>query len=230
MAITRDDLEQDRVRAALANTSLARELLSPAALERSLRQALHERRKGDDVWLFAYGSLVWNPMLRYVERQSAILFGYHRGFYLLSRINRGTPEQPGLVLGLDRGGSCRGMAYRIAAEHAEQELRMLWRREMLLGSYQPRWLNVRVHGKAVPALAFVVRRSASGYAGRLSDEDIIARIACASGFYGSGADYLIATADGLARCGIRDPYLERLRRLLCGAQTQCPRSDAQATV
>jgi cation transport protein ChaC len=220
MAITRADLEQDRVRAALANTPLARELLSPAALEHSLRQALRGRRKGNDVWLFAYGSLVCNPMLRYAERQLATLYGYHRGFYLLSRINRGTPAQPGLVLGLDRGGSCRGMAYRVAAEHAEHELRMVWRREMLLGSYEPRWLSVRVHGKRTHALAFVVRRSASGYVGRLGEDAIIARIARASGFYGSGADYLLATADGLARHGIRDPKLERLRHLLLGALRQ----------
>lgn len=208
------DRAWEAARAKLRETSLRSEVLSDQQLDASVRRALRGLRRGEDAWLFAYGSLIWNPSLRYTERRPALLEGYHRGFYLHSRINRGTPQRPGLVLGLDRGGSCRGVVYRIEAAHVKREFQRLWRREMPLGSYEPRWLTVHARGKPLRALAFLARRRASAYAGRLSDEEVVSRLAHAQGIYGSGSDYLVATADGLARCGIRDAYVERLRDLL----------------
>lgn len=218
MSITRDHLERDHIRSTLRGTPLERQLLSDAALESSLREALRHLPPGKDAWLFGYGSLVWNPMMRFAERRTATLYGFHRGFYLLSRINRGTPQRPGLVLALDRGGCCRGVAYRIAREHVEAEFRLLWRREMLLGSYRPRWLPVYAAGRRLEALTFVANRAASGYAGRLGDEEIVACLAGAKGFYGTGAEYLHATAEGLARSGIHDAHIERLSRLLAAQE------------
>jgi cation transport protein ChaC len=214
MTVTRADLEADRVRQYVRRTPLAPLLLSETELDASLQATLEAVPAGEDLWLFGYGSLVWNPMIRFQERRPATLYGYHRGFYLLSRINRGTPRQPGLVLALDRGGCCRGVAYRIARAEAESELRVLWRREMLLGSYQPRLVPLRAREQAVRGLAFVVNRAGSGYVGRLSEEETVQRLLKARGYYGSGAEYLLRTAEGLLESGIRDRQLLRLRELV----------------
>jgi cation transport protein ChaC len=216
--LTRFGLENNLLREGLEHSPLAPLLLSEADLEHSLQGALASPHAAEDVWLFAYGSLVWNPVLSYSARVVATVHGYHRRFCLYSRINRGTPERPGLVLALDRGGRCAGVVYRIPAREAEIELRLLWRREMLLASYRPRWLRARLaRGERVHALAFVVERNGSGYAGRLSDSAIVAILASARGRLGSGIDYLLRTREGLAGEGLRDPHLERLARLLNGA-------------
>lgn len=215
-ALRRLDLENNLLRRALEDTPLATKLLSEAALEATLQQALASPHRTPDVWLFAYGSLVWNPVLDFDERVVATVHGYHRSFCLWSRINRGTPERPGLVLGLDRGGRCPGVAYRIPERLAEGELRLLWRREMLLGSYSPRWVHATRSGKQFRALAFVVNRQRSGYAGRLPAEKIVEILRQGQGKLGDGVDYLRQTVDGLAAAGIRDPHLLRLDTLARG--------------
>ena len=207
MSLTRADLERNRIRQELALTPLGQHLLSDAELEESLWQILDARNVDEDCWVFGYGSLVWNPLFPFEEKRVVTTHGYHRSFCLWSRVNRGTPDSPGLVLGLDRGGRCTGVAYRIPARLAEDELRLLWRREMLLGSYAPKWVHV-THGKrSFRALAFVVNRDRSGYAGRLAAEAIVDRLVHAKGTIGTGLDYLRQTIDGLAALGIRDPNL-----------------------
>ena len=213
--ITREDLERDDVRTRLLNTPLANLLLSDEQLAASMEAALRTAPTPGDLWLFAYGSLVWNPMVCFTERVPGRIFGYHRRFCLLSRINRGTPEQPGLVLALEKGGSCSGMLYRIPAAAKTKELRLLWRREMLMNSYVPRWLPARGDkGAVIPALAFVVNPRCSGYAGRLPETEIVRRLTQAHGLYGSGTDYLKATAAGLAASGLRCRHLETLVKQL----------------
>ena len=205
--------ENNRLREGLEDSPLAPLLLPEAELERSLQSVLASPHHAGDLWLFAYGSLVWDPVLSYVERRVVTVHGFHRRFCLHSRINRGTPESPGLVLGLDRGGRCAGVAYRIPAREVEIELRLLWRREMLLGSYEPNWVLARDGRETFRALAFVVDRGRSGYAGRLPDEEIVAVLRRARGKLGTGLDYLLRTADGLAEAGVRDPYVSRLAAL-----------------
>lgn len=218
MAITRQDLEADRLRASLDSTPVASSLLPEAALERSLRETLGSRPElpgmGGDVWLFGYGSLIWNPMVVHTERRLATVHGYHRGFYLYSRINRGTWDNPGLVLGLDRGGSCHGMVFRVPNHVVEAEFKVLWRREMLTGAYHPRWLRVKIDGIDMPhrALAFVMNRGHEAYAGRLPDERVVACLRRACGLYGPAREYLQQTLLGLATHGVDDPYLGRLWR------------------
>lgn len=220
MAITRQDLEADRLRASLCSTPVAASLLPEEVLEGSLQRTLASRpdspAMNGDVWVFGYGSLIWNPMVVHTERQLGTVHGYHRGFYLYSRINRGTCEQPGLVLGLDRGGSCQGMLFRIPRHTIEAEFRLLWRREMLTGAYHPRWLRVRIPGCDAPhaALAFVMNRQHDAYAGRLPDDDIVACLRHAHGVYGPAREYLQQTLLGLATNGVDDPYLGRLWRHL----------------
>ena len=230
-ALRRLDLENNVLRRALERTPLATKLLSEEALEATLQEALASPHRRGDVWLFAYGSLVWNPVLDFDDRVVATVHGYHRSFCLWSRINRGTPERPGLVLGLDRGGRCPGVAYRIPERLAEGELRLLWRREMLLGSYSPRWVHTTRAGEPFRALAFVVNRQASGYAGRLPPERIVETLRHGNGKLGNGIDYLRQTVDGLAAAGIRDPHLLRLdalaRRTLGEELPQSTRADLQ---
>jgi cation transport protein ChaC len=229
--LCRADLECNALRRMLEGSPLAGDLLSETEMEASLEAALGSAHRQPDVWLFAYGSLIWNPALEFDRRTVATCHGYHRSFCLWSRVNRGTPDRPGLVLGLDRGGRCTGVAYRIPERLAEGELRLLWRREMLLGSYAPRWVHV-THGRdAFRALAFVVRRERSSYTGRLPAEAVVERLLHARGAIGTGIDYLRQTIDGLAEIGIRDPNLMHvdglIRARLGEAEPHRPRADLQ---
>jgi cation transport protein ChaC len=189
---------------------LEAERLSAEALERSLDDALAGRDPREPLWVFAYGSLMWNPGLAFVAKRVGTVYGYHRSFCQWSRINRGTPERPGLVLTLERGGSCRGLAFRLTGSTSRAELRALWRREMSLGSYLPRWLDCHAGGERIPVLAFIVNRACSGYAGRLPLETMVHSIATARGKYGSSAEYLFQTQATLESHGILDARVKRL--------------------
>jgi len=171
-------------------------------------------RPGQDVWLYAYGSLVWRPDFDFVERRLATLRGHHRSLCLWSRVNRGTPECPGLVLGLDRGGSCRGVVYRLPGSVVESAFATLWQREMSTGAYLPRWLSCDTDAGRVSALAFVMNRAGPAYAGALPEDDILAIVRRASGSYGPCTEYVTATAAALRQAGIRDNRLEAIARRL----------------
>lgn len=222
MSLTREDLENGRMRRLLAESGRAPPLLTEEELDASMRCVLAGVRTGEDVWVFGYGSLLWNPLLEHEERRAATLRGYHRRFCLWSTIGRGSPECPGLVLGLDLGGSCHGLAYRLPAPTAAAELRLLWRREMLSGSYSARWVRVEAaactasHGckEELRALTFVVNRGHTNYAGRLPVDVVIRALAAACGHIGSSAEYLRNTVAALAAHGLRDAYLERLTEYL----------------
>ena len=189
-------------------------LLSDEVLAASLARTLAGRAAHVPVWVFGYGSLVWSPTFHFAERRVARVRGYYRGFYLWSKVNRGSPEVPGLVLGLDRGGSCGGIAFRLDEATVERELALLWRREMVLGTYMPRWITADTEDGNVRAVAFVVDRSKPGYAGRLSDEEIVATALRAHGHFGACADYLVSTAASLEQHGIADRRLSRLAKVL----------------
>jgi glutathione-specific gamma-glutamylcyclotransferase len=186
-------------------------LLTDDELRGSLERALQRWDRQSDLWLFGYGSLIWNPGLPTVEATRSRVHGYHRGLYLWSRVNRGTPEQPGLVLALDRGGSCIGIAFRLAAQGAMPHLEALWRREMAMGSYRPAWLPCALaDGRRVDALAFVMRRDVVSYTGKLSDEVVKTVLGCASGRYGTTLDYVSRTVEALRESGMPDRALEAL--------------------
>jgi glutathione-specific gamma-glutamylcyclotransferase len=164
----------------------------------------------EPVWLFAYGSLMWNPEMPFAERRPALLRGYHRSFCLYSRDYRGTPERPGLVLGLDRGGSCRGIAYRLPQEGLGPAIDRVWAREMAGEVYRMRPVTVSTPQGGAAAYAFVVRRDRPDYAGRLPSEEVARIIAVAEGGRGSGRDYLASTVRHLEELGIDDGPLHRL--------------------
>ena len=183
---------------------------SDEQLSHSLTAMIKARPKGAGWWVFAYGSLLWNPLFPFAESRPATLRGLHRRFCLYSLASRGTPEQPGLVLGLDRGGACTGVIYRLPAPVVMDELHLLWRREMVLGAYRPRWIRVRAGERDLHALTFVVRRAHPQYAGRLTLDREAAVIAASKGAFGSSLDYMERTRVALVTHGIRDPYLEAL--------------------
>jgi cation transport protein ChaC len=212
--VDRSFLEQDGVRKAVREAGYGHLLLSDEVLAASLARTLAARAEHGPVWVFGYGSLIWSPTFHFAERRVARVRGYHRGFYLWSKINRGSPEMPGLVLGLDRGGSCGGIAFRLDEATLHGELALLWRREMVLGTYMPRWVTADTEDRTLRAVAFVVDRSKPGYAGRLSDEQIVATALKAHGHFGACADYLVSTAASLEQHGIADRRLSRLAKLL----------------
>ena len=210
--LTRADLEADRLRKLFRQENPGARVLSEAELQASLASLLEPHPPGADVWLFGYGSLIWNPIIRFEERHVARLHGYHRRFCLWSHVNRGSPQRPGLVLGLDAGGSCQGVAFRIAAANAQTELSLLWRREMVLGSYRPRWIKVTAGDQELAAIAFIVNRAHSGYAGRLPPDTVVRTLVSARGYLGTPAEYLHETVRGLLDHGVRDAYLLDLHR------------------
>lgn len=179
--------------------------------EASLQDMLRQAPQGD-IWLFGYGSLMWAPAIHHEGSQPGLLRGWHRRFCLWTHLGRGTVEHPGLVLGLERGGACRGLAFRIPRQIAEGELRLVWRREMLTGGYIPRWVTLATAGEPIRAITFVIRRDGVRYAGGLSDDRTAATIAAAAGHLGSCRAYLDEAIRALEILGIRDSYLNRLHR------------------
>lgn len=163
-----------------------------------------------DLWVFGYGSLMWNPEFPFAERRLALLRGYHRRFCVYSHRYRGTPDRPGLVLGLDRGGSCRGMVFRVEAAHVAGTLDYLWDREMVSGVYHPKLLRVRTRGGNVTACTFVADRSHRQYCGDMCVSDVVRHIRQGIGERGPNLDYLANTVGHLRELGVADRGLERL--------------------
>ncbi len=209
--LTREAVLGDGIRALLQATDPGLTLLTPEEHRASIDGLLRQRPGGGDVWLFAYGSLIWNPLIHFVEKRVGTARGYHRRFCLWSHTGRGTAARPGLTLGLERGGCCRGVAYRIAEAQAAPELELIWRREMLTGAYAPRWLKLETASGPLHAIAFLMNRCHTRYAGRLPEEQVVAAIAEAHGPLGACATYLFNTVAHLDELGIADRRLRHLR-------------------
>ena len=189
-------------------------VLTMEELQTSRQQFLADHYSGGDIWVFGYGSLIWNPLIDFEERRYGQLFGFHKRFCLWTRIGRGSPEAPGLVLALDNGGSVKGCVYRIKAERAAEELDILWRREMLNNSYLPRWLGVRTDKGMINALAFTIRHDSPSFAPKMTEQETAHYIAQAEGFVGPCRDYLFETTQALRAEGMPDSKMERLTRLV----------------
>lgn len=177
------------------------------------RTAAEWRTGGDDLLLFAYGSLIWRPDFDYLQALPARVLGFHRVLRMRSRTNRGSPQQPGLVLALVSGGSCRGLVYRVPRAAGEAVLAQLWAREMPNGVYEPRWLNCDTPGGRLRALAFTLSRRSPSWTGALHEPELLHIFRHASGRYGTTLDYLLRTIQGLREHGIRDIELERQAHL-----------------
>jgi cation transport protein ChaC len=165
-----------------------------------------------DVWVFGYGSLLWNPAFDYVEKRRGRIYGFHRAYCIWTHLGRGTPDNAGLMLALDRGGSCCGAAFRIEAHKLEEELSILWAREMALDSYVPTWVRVHTTDGAVGGLTFTINRHHERYAGRMARDVVASHLATAEGYLGTSADYLANTVTHLEELGIHDATLADLHR------------------
>ena len=188
-------------------TNLPAPLRDPAPM---LERALNEWGGHQDLWVFGYGSLIWRPDFDYAERRAAKVHGWHRALKMWSRINRGTPECPGLVFGMLSGGSCRGMVFRVDKAHARQVMINLWQREMITAVYDPRWLTCHTPQGPVSALAFTLSRKSPNHTGELPDHEYCRIFEQASGRYGTTRDYAQATHEELRKHGIHDRALARL--------------------
>ena len=187
---------------------------SDEELEASWRETLAAHPDpGGDVWVFGYGSLIWNPAIHYVEQRIARLHGYHRRFCLWTHLGRGTVERPGMMLGLEPGGSCVGMAFRIAAASVAEEIGIVWRREMFGDAYRARWRRLATGEGPVWAIAFLINPAHPRYARRPPEAEVVAALAHAAGPLGTTRAYLDNTVAHLAEYGIRDRPLARLQRL-----------------
>jgi len=209
--LTRDTIRSGAIRRMIAAQDPSFELLSEAEVRASLAAILAAPDAPPEVWVFAYGSLMWNPAFHFVEQRVALVRGFHRRFCLWAHLGRGSPDAPGLMLGLEAGGSCRGVVYRIAADAVASELEIVWLREMLSRAYRPRWVSAQTPAGAVRAIAFTINRAHDRYAGRLPDDIVAATIAGASGNLGPCADYLFNTVAHLEALGIHDRRLALLR-------------------
>ncbi|NFV79584.1 gamma-glutamylcyclotransferase [Magnetospirillum aberrantis] len=211
ISVSRQGLERGDLHRMIAQSGWGHLLLD----ERQLAQSLASVRPPDDAcWVFAYGSLLWNPLFDPVERRDARLAGYHRRFCFWIHAGRASPGHPGLMMGLMPGGTCRGQVLRIAPDRAAEELSLLWRREMVTGAYAPRLLPVATPQGVVRAVTFVANSRHPTFAGALAPERVAAAVAAAEGPLGRNSDYLWRTVDALRRLGIPDQGLERVARHL----------------
>ena len=195
----------------------ARALLGPATRfmtaeerARQLGEMLARAPRPGRVWIFGYGSLIWNPAFHFAERHAALLYGYHRQFCLWARAGRGSPARPGLMLAIERGGSCHGVAYRLPRGRIETELDVIWRREMLTMAYRPVWVRVRTAQGIEPAIAFAVNRMHERYVRGLDVRATVHFLSTGAGPLGRCRDYLFDTVEHLRQLGIRDRRLEAL--------------------
>ena len=189
-------------------------LRDPAPLlERVRAQWARQRAPGGshpDLWVFGYASLIWRPEFDATERHPTRVHGWHRALKMWSRINRGTPQRPGLVFALLPGGCCAGLVYRVPHREADAVLASLWAREMPTGVYDPRWLPCPTPHGPVPALAFTLSRRSPNYTGELPTHQLREIFRHARGRYGSTVDYARQTFDALRQHGIHDRALGRL--------------------
>jgi len=172
------------------------------------------------VWIFGFGSLIWNPAFHFVERRTARIYGFHRQFCLWARAGRGSPERPGLMLSLVPGGSCSGVAYRVAWRAARTELDVLWRREMSTSAYRPVWTTAYTPDGPESAIAFSANRGHERYVPGLADRTVARYLANGAGSMGRCCDYLFDTVEHLRLLGIRDRWLESLEAKVKGRATQ----------
>lgn len=183
-------------------------------------EILAQLEPGEDPWLFGYGSLIWNPACDVIERRVSTLYGYHRRFCFWSTAGRGTQDNPGMMLALEPGGSCQGVALRIDRKCAEEELKSVFLREMMTGSYHVRLVRTQTDDGPVRAIAFIANRGHDNYAGRVPSEIAAIHIAKASGHLGTCKDYLKNTLAHLESYGLRDGHMDELLQLVEAEQSK----------
>jgi len=180
-----------------------------------LERFLHQWGGREDLWIFGYASLIWRPDFDFAELRRARMHGWHRALKMWSRVNRGTPDCPGLVFALLSGGSFHGVVYRIPRHEVRDVVATLWLREMVTGVYDPRLLRCNTDGGAVQALAFTLSRHSPNFTGELSEARYRQVLSDSCGRYGTTRDYARQTLESLQEHGISDTALARLLVQCC---------------
>ena len=217
--LKREDLTEERVEMLIKE---ARKFGPFEALSRDEREAnrqnfLDARPNTDDqgLWVFGYGSLLWNPAFLYTEDVPARLYGYRRRFCLHLTMGRGSPEKPSLMLALDTSGSCNRHAFYVTPDQVDSETTILWRREMMSGAYQPKWITLYLEGgRKVTGMTFVVNKEHSRYIQHLEEDEVVRRLSHGEGHLGTSREYLENTVAHLEESQVKDVYLHRLCRKL----------------
>lgn len=184
-------------------------------IEATMQETLARRPTGAPVWLFAYGSLICNPLFEFEESRRATLEGWHRSFCIRLVLARGSIQRPGRMLALEPGGCASGLALRLREENLEQELRMVWMREMVGGVYRPEWCSVTLaDGSSAQAIIFAANQNNAMHEADASPGKVAPIIASAKGSLGSNSDYVLRLDESLRRHGIVDTYIRELAALL----------------
>jgi cation transport protein ChaC len=213
MRITRESLRDGTMRAYQREQAAQHEDMgwrSEAEMAALLEAVLAGHDPAEDLWVFGYGSLIWNPAFEFVEQQAALLHGWHRKFCLKLFAGRGTLETPGVMLALDHGGACRGVAFRIAAAKVREELGILWQREMFGGAYNARWVTLQANGQKFQAVTFVINKTHPRYLKELTVAQTAALISTGCGSLGTCREYLENTVAHLRDLGLGDAGLARI--------------------
>ena len=189
----------------------------------AIREALSQAPSLNDVWIFAYGSLIWNPAIHFAEREKVLVDGFHRSFCFWTVLGRGCEENPGLMMGLEPGGSSNGLAYRIDADDLDTEMDILFRRELMSYVYKPTWVDATLAespDKTIKVLAFVVDPEHERFCGELDESTLVRHIATASGPLGRNCDYLFQLTEHLRELGFTDESLLELEARVRSYQNQ----------
>ena len=217
LKITRETLLNGTVRARVLEYAAQNPDLryrTDAEMAALLEEILAQHDATEDLWVFGYGSLIWNPAFHYVEKRPALLQGWHRRFCLKLFMGRGSPETPGVMLGLDQGGACHGVAFRIAAAKVREELGILWQREMSGGAYHARLMKLETEDGPISAVTFVIDHDHPRYIKELSLEQTVALISTGCGDLGTCREYLENTVNHLRELGLNDEGLARIAAAL----------------
>jgi glutathione-specific gamma-glutamylcyclotransferase len=217
LKITRETLLNGTVRARVLENAARNPHLryrTDAEMAALLEEILAQHDATQDLWVFGYGSLIWNPAFHYVEKRPALLEGWHRRFCLKVFVNRGSPETPGVMLGLDQGGECHGVAFRVAAAKVREELGILWQREMYGGAYHARFVPLETEDGPISAMTFVINHDHPRYMRELSLEQTVAMISTGCGDLGTCREYLENTVNHLRELGLNDEGLARIAAAL----------------
>lgn len=209
--LNRQNIKDDKLREIARKHGFGDKLLDDKTLLNSRQQLIPDNFK-DDVWLFGYGSLIWNPVVEPIEKRNVKIYGYRRKYCLKSEMGRGSKKYPGLVLGLNAGGSALGQALKINTKSAPLELDLIWRREMITGAYIPKILKGHTVKGKINMIAFVINKSHENYLCSISEAKTALMISKAQGYLGTACEYLNKTCESLKNLGLRDSYLERLKK------------------
>jgi len=207
--LNKKNIQSDKLRTFVREQGLGRKLLDDETLLKSRRSLVPDNTK-NDVWLFGYGSLIWNPVIKPVKKLKVKSFGYRRRYCLKTQIGRGSKNFPGLVLGLENGGSVTGEALKVNNKKIYEELELVWRREMIMGAYVPKMITGRTKEGKINMIAFIINKNHENYIASLSEAETAYMISRAQGFLGTAIEYLDKTRESLQKLGLNDNYLERL--------------------